>query len=714
MAVSDAVAPIHATPPEARRPVPAAIDGMGLSGLNSRHISARVTARWYAIEAMPDAAPDESPHISGLLLELLKTLIAPVVAGIAALLFYPFDWFASLISVLLVLACVLMARKAKRLRKIQQRCWPWRIGSTVAAFTALTWVAVFPVIGTKPIYVCNSSKTDWTGTFSEPLNANGRRVATLLFIADPIRKSQAFQDLIVRLAAERLRSVHAIAKEHHEYYEMPLVYALKKSVPTASAAAEAKEVTEVVYQGPRVGIGMTIVGRNLFLIESVGISRGPVVLSFRRKSTPWQIISVDGSEDDAFRYTARLDFALTAINEGDYSTALGLLEQAGVHAPSPLEKARTLIVMAGVTSLVLGNSIGALQGLSLYNEAFRTWHDAVSTAKPADASSASLEEWIKGELRAEFEQYGSAYPEVAKALALDPKSVQAAEALRFQKERGKTVAKPSEATAIFNSLYRQLRDYMSSDYARDWFEAESERLARLDSNSLMEEAKHAASRGPDEARWFAETLINLYAGGMTDSDHDGISSAVGVVADGCTEPWRSQFKEYLRTTREIGMTRSSSDSQAQLRVSVKSAERFGFKKTASMFQEILDTARSQVSMPVELRFSQPPPSAAWWTREYLDWFLPTMWTMISNSHGKCDVASPSCEDMLMSMRPYICFDGTENHRLFAPGLGLAMLMVSGEPKVDPYWDHAFYFGTGTHFALWQRGLEGSSSTRPVR
>jgi hypothetical protein len=488
---------------------------------------------------------------------------------------------------------------------------------------------------------------------------------------------------------------------------MPLIFALRKSVPTPSSSIEQDDLTEVVYQGLSVGVGVTIIKDSLLIKEGVGITHGPIVISADRRSEPWQIVAVRTSEKEVARYAARVDFALTAVDSGDYSTALALLEDAGAHAPSTLERARSLVLMGQLASMMLNDSIGDLQALSLYHEAFRVWHDVVSTSATQGEVKTPLEQWIRDELSAEFEQYGTAYPEVASALALDPKAVRAAEALRFQKERGEPVANSPEVTAMLNSVSRRFRQYVSSDNAQTWFDAERERLARLDSKSLIEEAKQAVSRGPDEARWFAETLTIIYAGGVGDAEDHRVSMALTTASDGCTEPWRSQFKEYLRASaRNLKTMRPSSDvSQEQVELTLESAHRFGLEKTAQVFQAVLATARSQNSPPTaEPLLAGPPPSAAWWTSEYLDWFLATMWNVVSHSHAECDVPSQSCQDMLMRVRPYICFDGSEKHRLFLPGLGVAKWMLLGEPKVDPYWDHAFYFGTGTHFALWQRGL----------
>jgi hypothetical protein len=486
-----------------------------------------------------------------------------------------------------------------------------------------------------------------------------------------------------------------------------LIFAVKKSAPTTSSSTEQEEYLKIVYQGLSAGIGVTIVEGNVLLGVGVGVSHGAVVASINQGSTRWQLIPVKTPEQEAFRYASRLDFALTAVDGGDYSTALALLEDAGLHAPSVLEKARSLALMANLTSMVLNDSLGSLQALSLYHETYRTWANAVSEAKISGEEGGPVEEWIKGELTTWFEQYGSAYPEVARALALDPERVRTAEGLRLQRELGKPIANGSEFGTMFDSVKRGFRQYMKSDNARDWFDAERERLARLDPKSLMDEAKEAALRGPEEARWFAETLTDIYAGGLAD-ENSWIAGALARAAEGCTEPWRSQFKEFLTVTvRNLDTMRGASrDGLQQFDLSVKSSQHFGLKNTAKVLQDFASAAHSQTSKPPSWRFDEPPPSVAWWTREYLDWFLATTWNEVTYSQGICDGPSQWCEDELMRKRPYIAADGSENHRLFAPGLGLAMWMLAGQPKIDPWWDHAFYFGIGTHFALWQDGLRG--------
>jgi tetratricopeptide (TPR) repeat protein len=484
-----------------------------------------------------------------------------------------------------------------------------------------------------------------------------------------------------------------------QYYEMPLISALRKSVPMPSSSGEKQEYIKSIYQGLSTGITVTHVDRDLLLGVSVGITHGAIVALIDSASKPWDAIPVTASEQEAFRYAAQLDYGLSAAAEGDYSTALALFEEAGLHAPTALEKARSLALMAKLTAAVIGGSIGALQSLSLYNEAYRTWRDAESVAKAGEQGE-TVEGWLKEELAKGFESYGSAYPEVARVLALDPKAVRAAEVIRRENDRGRPIADLSEFAAALDSVKRRLSRAMAADNAENWFDAERERLARLDSKSLIVEARQAVSRGPDEARWFAEMLMDLYAGGMGD-EKNRVSAALATAAVGCREPWRSQFGEFLSMSAGFLDTGNvgSSGSSKQLGISLKSARRFGLSNSARMIQELLSQVRSQSVGPTTARFDELPPSAAWWTKEYLDWFLATAWSVITHSAAACDHPSQLCEEELMERRPYICADGSEGHHLFAPGLGLAMWMLGGQPRVDPWWDHSFYFGLGTHFLL---------------
>jgi hypothetical protein len=651
-------------------------------------------------------------HIRTLFWDLLKTWIGPVAVGAIAFLLYPFDWSTTLSAIAIALASVAMALRMRNLRRSRRPWRRWRIATIITGCTTLPWAATAPLLlGRQPLYLCESSKTDPTETFSEPIIANGRKVATLLFIADPIRKFSGFKHVPDWLAGRRLRRIQGFSDGQRQYYVMPLSTALRKSVPSISSSTEHEELLEIVYHGLNAGIGVTAVGGDVLIGISVGLSHGPVVVALNDASKPWAAIRMNGPEQDVFRYAARLDFALTAVDSGDYSTALALLEDAGLHAPTPLEKARSLAIMAQLTSVVLSDSIGALQALSLYNATYQARAVAVS-ASDYDKTDNQLSAWIKAELVGAFEPYGSAYPEAAKSLGLDQDSVRVAEALRFQKESGRPVANWKEIAPLFNAAKQGLRKFMTADNAQTWFDAERERLARLNAKALLEEAKQAAARGPQEARWFAETVAQTYAMGMAD-DKQRISAALRRAAEGCGEPWRSQFNDYLEAGTYLAdlVQATSSNTAFQNEFSLKSANHFGLRSTAAIFRELVSMKSLQTAKSPTFRFDEPPPAVGWWTTEYLDWFIATTWSLINHSEGMCDRTSPVCEQVLMAKQPYICYDGSEKHRLFAPGIGFAVWMLLAQPKIDPWWDHAFYFGVGTHFVQWQSGLLKPVGTR---
>jgi hypothetical protein len=393
------------------------------------------------------------------------------------------------------------------------------------------------------------------------------------------------------------------------------------------------------------------------------------------------------------------------MDDGDYSTALALLEDAGLHAPTLLEKARSLAVMAVLTSAVLGESIGALQSLSLYYETYQTWTSAVSASDYGKAAG-SLSAWIREALAGAFTPYADAYPEAAKSLSLDQISVRSAEAARGRNDSPRPVAKWSQITSMFDDLKKDARRFAAADNAGEWFGAERERLARLDARALLDEADHAVAQGFREARWFAETLAQLYALGLAD-DKKRIYTALRRAADGCDEPWRGQLEVFLGASADlaevIGASSADSASALQIRTSLKSARRFGLHRTAAIFGELVRLG-PKTAEPPTFAFDELPPPLAWWTTEYLDWFIATTWSLLNRPDGVCGRASPVCEQVLMAKQPYICYDTSEKHRLFAPGVGYAMWMLVAQPRVDPWWDHAFYLGIGTHFRQWQRVL----------
>jgi len=600
-----------------------------------------------------------------------------------------------------MLASVVTALTATRRRHCHRLWLPWRIASVTFACGIVPCAVAVPFLfGSQPLYWCESSNTDVAGTFFEPVFANGNRIATLCFITDPVRKFLGRRRFPDWLAGARLLRIPEFSEGQEQFYLMPLRAALRKSAPSSSSSTDHAELLEVVYQGLAAGVSVTEAEGSVLMGVSLGLTHGCLAVALDRAGKPWEAVRISGPEQDAFRYAARLDLALTVADSGDYASAMALLEDAGLHAPGQLEKARSLVLMAALTSQIVGESVGSLQALSLYNDAYQTWSAASAPVGPQDAELAS---WIKDQLVAAFEPYGTAYPQVARTLSLDQRAVRSAEAYRTQTETAKGFKSWPAAAATLDAVRKRFRKFMTSDTAETWFDAERERLARLDAKTLLNEAQQAAARGPEEARWFTETVSAAYGMGTAD-EKQRVGPALERSAEACGEPWRSRFRDYFEYVDLVSdsMRQGTEDTTAQLNLSRKAAERFGFRKTATIFKSMAGATNSKDTPAFAL--AEPPPAEAWWTREYLDWFVATTWSLLGRSQGVCDRASSNCEEVLMSMQRYLCYDGSERHRLFAPGIGVSLWMLLGQPRIDPWWDHAFYFGVGTHFAQWQSGL----------
>jgi hypothetical protein len=107
----------------------------------------------------------------------------------------------------------------------------------------------------------------------------------------------------------------------------------------------------------------------------------------------------------------------------------------------------------------------------------------------------------------------------------------------------------------------------------------------------MKEARQAVLAGPEEARWYAESLRLLYGAGFADQK-GSIGEALSAATAGCDDPWRTQLQEYLRTSAEVlnniapHLETGSGSSKAadparllgQLDLSARSASRVGSKR----------------------------------------------------------------------------------------------------------------------------------------
>jgi hypothetical protein len=294
--------------------------------------------------------PSSESAIFPLLREFAKTYIGPAIAVVCAIILHPFNWFTTVTAVLIVLGSILLAYVASRRRQSGRSSRSWQVAAALLGCAVFPWVAVSPFLleTTTPLYVCESSTGDPTATFVEPLIVNGRRIASLLFIADPARKSSAFKWLAFRLAGRRLREIRSISVAGRRYYEMPLASAVRKVAPSPSASVDKLENVKIIYHGPSASVN--VVGPDKMIGVSLGLAHLEILNWTGPKSKPWYAVPIDGSgEPEAFRYTARLDSGLAAVEVGDYSTALALMEDAGLHSPNIREKARTLALMANVT-----------------------------------------------------------------------------------------------------------------------------------------------------------------------------------------------------------------------------------------------------------------------------------------------------------------------------------------------------------------------------
>jgi len=291
--------------------------------------------------AMPEDAPSRKPWLPALILEQAKPWIGLVIAVVADVLLHPFDWLTAAIAILITLGSVLMALIARRRRRAGRSPRLLHLGAALLGCTLLVWLASSPfVVGTTPLYVCDSSGNDPTGTFVEPLIVNGRRVASLLFVADPVRKSAVFKAVARQLGGKRLHEIKRLIVAGNRYYEIPLGASVRKVAPTASASTDTIENIKIIYDGFQAAIDMRVDGT---FELAIGPVHSPIVNWVGLTSRPWSAVPLQGStEQDTFRYVARLDRGLMAVEEGDHSTALALLEDAGLHAPNMVERARTL------------------------------------------------------------------------------------------------------------------------------------------------------------------------------------------------------------------------------------------------------------------------------------------------------------------------------------------------------------------------------------
>jgi hypothetical protein len=660
------------------------------------------------VQTMPeDVPPKKSPDVAALAWEFAKSGVAPVAVGVAYLFLNPFSTSAAVWALLMGLGSWAAARRARHLRSAGRSGWPWQICAWLLGAAIIPWVAASPFLtGTDPLYVVTSSQAQPAEAFLEPLIADGKQVASLLFISDPIRKFPPVERALGRLAGARLRRISAVPVGSRLFFRMPLINAIRKSAPSASSASAQTQEVQIMYHGLTTEVGPKGDTNNAVFVLAIGMVHRLFLDVVGSPSNPWYAIPVGaGGEPEAFRYACRLDLGLTAVSLGDYPVALALLDDAGLHAPSAIERARTLVLMGRLTSIILNGSVGELQGLSLYYDAYRIWAASPSGSPKPDNAEGPVAEWLSEELREEFAQFGTAYPEIARFLKLDRERIRLAEGSRARDQRQvlRPMKKPDELAKAFGSLKKSLQKEVGSDKAEDWFGAEFERLARLGPKQLAAEAKLAASKGPDEARWFAEKSVALSS--LTPDEQGASYEATATAAGACNEPWRSQLLEYLQHNVDVTQVfpkSAAATSQAsalalglhQLDLTVASARRFKLHRVESLFQDMVSEARAGSQKSAKRSPFALAPAASWWTTDYIDWFLSTALNSIDALKDECDHQSISCEETLMKMRPWLCYDGSNERRLFAPGLGFALMSLGGQRKIDPWWFHAFYFGVG--------------------
>jgi len=602
---------------------------------------------------------------------------------IAALVFFPFNILTGVPAAILICTSIVLGwfafRTGRRL---------FLTASIASALAGIVWAAVgLFVVLQRPLYCYSSDATN-------PLKGEvlrigeGKHLGNVFYIADPVRGST-----IVRKIAQSL-SRHIIFIEDREEKGqhailIPMTDAVMHRVSSTGGARSAEELW-VPYFGPTLQVETTINAS-----KTVGVPFGVTygaIMSYVQKANdrpglPWQAVIYDPVEGrKSALYVSYLDVALSAAAHGDLETSIETLESSYEYAPSEVERARNLVLLANVSLALMSGTIGGTQSLSFMNEGMQHWA-AAHHNEPVEKTNLSdpIEIWLYYEFRSTFFSLQAEYPNWAKLLTFHNSPVRNYE----QHPLGNGLTFYNWTESIADSPEQSL------------ISAENDQLMALvsatdDPDVLQRNLTERYGSYPDVRRWLAETMISetFSWGGFPPSKP--LSRAIESAIRQMPEPWYSQYSKAWHM-QQVLLRR------VDLRNPIETAERgvqlareLGFKEYARVLGEALPQLSASV---VRVNDTGVTPNDPWYRRNFLDWFAATALAAGARAVEVCKPAGPRCRELLESTADRVQRDRGGKGNLFAPGIALILTEArfAGQ-DLDPNWEVIYKEATGAEIS----------------
>lgn len=336
--------------------------------------------------------------------------IGSAMPAISLLFVSPFYSFVGVGALLILVAALILAVLAYMRRRFLL------LGAAVAMATcAMLWSFFGQIIFVPgPVYVYVD--TDGKPWETKIIKLSDTFPGSLFILSDPIRRT-LFPVVASRLRPSDVRifKLERIGNEQH--LRFPFLAALVYPTRTIDGAQNnlvtvpmTTATLNVNVKAERMPNSSSLKFKNLTVDMSPDIYD---LLIFReresRQDLRWNLIKIDGDLEKTLHYAALLDNAIFEAAQGDpYKAAavFGVIMESHL-APNRIEELRTAVMLGSLFRGLLGGSVGGLQSLIVFHNAYSLLAPKLDSGAPLEP----LEKWAAMEIAAKYLEYPEVFAE---------------------------------------------------------------------------------------------------------------------------------------------------------------------------------------------------------------------------------------------------------------------------------------------------------------
>lgn len=595
---------------------------------------------------------------------------------LAGILLFPLSFANLLLVIFLSIFVLVELRKIHLRRRKKLRIWPHATFTITGVILAFVLLTVSPFLGFSTTYVAvpPNKKSVFKASIST-FDVFGKKLnIKLAILTDPIRP------YIARcLGRAKLFNVKVIAiqKVGDIFFVVPPLETCYTHIESTSSPTKLR-VSQLLHffnicptvdfskvdkqKNPDVSFGWRLnIARSLSNTHYIGVS-----------SPLWQAIDCGQQvEDEEFQYAALLDYALTAASVGKMEEALSALFAGGSVVPSRVESVRLTTLLAHWSRYCFGGTFGELQSLSYYREAVAALQDSID--KRDFEHSEHNQHLLKWADRKLLNRIGRDEKFFADELEKLGWWIERREHLSFE------VLEPNDLEFAFE-LYKKTASALVN---RGFYGPYIARLLKMNTKDFYTESVRA-SRNSEIARLFFETSLMrlLTTFSHSKGEREVFFDSFERAADATPSKWRPRYQEIFRKAKSLFLFRINAEEDIPL--TPKELRILNLQKLANLWELLKKDPDYCPSIP-------RPPKTAWWTCEYIDWFMYTFFVTLYCSDENNVQRPVNRIDIRLLTR-----DNGGQGRLFLPGLALAVLVTrrAGAHELELLFEREFNEAVG--------------------